>query len=271
MFERQWYYAIGNQTHGPVAESELQRMLDTGALPRDTFVWAQHLPGWTPASQVEPFRQRAQSAPPVVQSAPPSPQPMQTIPSDVPQVRPWVRWLARSIDYTFFGLSFGFVCGVILGILSPGTLESIPDRVQELAFGIINSLVWVFVEAAFLSVWGTTPGKWLLKTSVRDAQGNRLTYSRALSRSFDVWLRGMGCAVPVIVMVTMIVGYYRLTRSGMTSWDRDGGFVVVHERIGPGRVLLIVLIYLAILAFLAVLTYPTVNPQPPSWEEPSRW
>lgn len=268
MSERFWYYAIGNQTYGPIAESELQRMFSTGALPRDTFVWAQHLPGWTPASQVEPFHQRTSSAPPVVQTASPSAQPVQV---DVPQVRPWVRWLARNMDYTFFGLPFAFVCGVVLGILSPGTLESVPGRALDLAFGIVNSLVWVFVEAAFLSAWGTTPGKWLLKTSVRDAQGNRLTYSRALSRSFDVWLRGMGCAVPLVVAVTMIVGYYRLTRNGITSWDRDGGFVVVHERIGAGRVLLVVLVYLAILGLVGALTYPATNEPPPVWEESPRW
>lgn len=271
MSERLWYYAVGSQTYGPIVESELQRMFATGALPRDTFVWAQHLPGWMPASHVDTFRQRASSAPSVVRAAPSSAQPMQVVPSDVPQVRPWVRWLARNMDYTFFGLCFAFVCGVVLGILSPGTLESIPDRVLELAFGIVNSLVWLFVEAAFLSVWGTTPGKWLLATSVRDATGNRLTYSRALSRSFDVWLRGIGCAVPLVVVVTMIVGYYRLTRNGISSWDRDGGFVVVHERIGAGRVLLVVLVYLAILGLIGAVTYPTINEPPPVWEEPPRW
>ncbi|HWI64715.1 MAG TPA: DUF4339 domain-containing protein [Symbiobacteriaceae bacterium] len=52
MSERQWYYIVaGNQT-GPVPESQLQELLQSGRLPRETMVWSDSLPAWTPASQV---------------------------------------------------------------------------------------------------------------------------------------------------------------------------------------------------------------------------
>ena len=41
-------------------------------------------------------------------------------------------------------------------------------------------------------------------------------------------------------MITLSTAYNDLTQHPITSWDREGGFVVVHEKIGPLRVVIAV-------------------------------
>ena len=52
MSERQWYYIDGGSQTGPVPETQLKSLLQSGRLPRETMVWSDNLPAWTPAAQV---------------------------------------------------------------------------------------------------------------------------------------------------------------------------------------------------------------------------
>jgi hypothetical protein len=91
-------------------------------------------------------------------------------------------------------------------------------------------LLWVFVEAFMLSEMGTTIGKAVLGVTVRNEEGNDLTYGQALARGFRVLYRG--CGLVLFGPVAMIVSYFRLTGNGSTSWDRDGRLTVSHSRVG---------------------------------------
>ncbi|MDF2630796.1 MAG: hypothetical protein K0R39_4627, partial [Symbiobacteriaceae bacterium] len=53
MSERLWYYMQGNQQVGPVPESQLKGLLQSGGLSRETPVWSDHQPGWLSAAQVQ--------------------------------------------------------------------------------------------------------------------------------------------------------------------------------------------------------------------------
>ncbi len=181
--------------------------------------------------------QLAMSIPNVIPSSRTSRRPVST------EARPWVRYWARYIDIFLFSV----VAGVVLGIAAPALLEQ-PDLV--LGMGIL--LAWVFVEAIFLSGTGTTPGKWILNTKVRISTGRKLTFTQALNRSFSVWWRGMGTGLPIVILVTLILGYNKLKKEGITSWDRDGQFVVEHGRIGVLRVLLAMLLIVAFIALIVM-------------------
>lgn len=52
MSERQWFFIDGGNQTGPVSETQIKTLLQSGRLPRDTMVWSDNLPAWTPASQV---------------------------------------------------------------------------------------------------------------------------------------------------------------------------------------------------------------------------
>jgi hypothetical protein len=56
--------------------------------------------------------------------------------------------------------------------------------------------------------------------------------------------------VPLVNLGTMIAAYEHLANRGVTSWDRDGGFTVVHRRLGPGRV---IAIFCLVVAFCALI------------------
>ena len=52
MAERMWYYLQENEQVGPIPQEELLRMLSQGVLPRTTYVWAEGMGQWQPASEI---------------------------------------------------------------------------------------------------------------------------------------------------------------------------------------------------------------------------
>ena len=65
---------------------------------------------------------------------------------------------------------------------------------------------------------------------------------RALRRSVNVWVRGLGLGIPIVSLFTLITAHERLTDEGMTSWDEKGDFRILHRRVGVGRVILTVIV-----------------------------
>jgi len=163
----------------------------------------------------------------------------------VPQIRPWVRYWARLFDM-YVG---AIVIGIVLGILSPGAFDA---QSGDQLFGLFVVFAWVFIETLLLSTFGTTPGKWLFRIRLVPPSGRMPDFATALSRSFKVWWRGLGIGFPIATLITLIVAYSTLKKNGMTTWDRDDGFTVLHERIGPARIILAVAFFLGFL-MLAVI------------------
>lgn len=65
---KEWYYSIGGQQVGPLAETELPPLLAQGTIQLSTPVWKQGLSGWIPLQQALPHL-----APPATPPAPPLP------------------------------------------------------------------------------------------------------------------------------------------------------------------------------------------------------
>lgn len=42
----QWYYAVGDQRHGPVDQAEFERLVSSGTIKSDTLVWRQGMEAW---------------------------------------------------------------------------------------------------------------------------------------------------------------------------------------------------------------------------------
>lgn len=245
--EKLWYYIRENKQVGPISESKLKELVDTGQLDRETLIWSESMQEWAPASKL--ILTDMKSTPTL------SPMPEKVLPASIMKqtekipvgmvspVRPWVRYWARSIDYMLF--SFIFV--IIAVLFFPSVL-----RISEVARNMLALFIWVFVEASLLSSWGTTPGKWLLRTSIRDAVGQKPTFSNALSRSFGVWWRGMGAGFPIATLITLIVSHGKLTKDGITHWDREGGIVVSHKKIGLLRIILAILLFVGFFSLIVL-------------------
>ena len=240
---RQWYYTHGGQKYGPIAEPDLVAMFESGQLTPDTMVWNEGLENWVSARDViglVPVTFEPLPLPP----NPPASQPQTIVSSglstedstSVNQPRPWVRMWARSVDI----IIWLFLAGLPFFLLFPQADENI--------FAIIILFLYVFVEAAMLSAWGTTPGKALLKIQLCKCDGSKLSYADALNRAIKVWFRGMAMNIPIATVVTQIVAYCGLEKKGVTSWDEQGAFKVTHQTVGAGRAIIVILIFVAVFA-----------------------
>lgn len=165
-----------------------------------------------------------------------------------PSPRPWVRMWSRMFDIYLFTI----IAMIALMVIAPQWLQGQNDYV----LGIALTFVWVFVEAFMLSSLQTTPGKWLFKTRLVTASGEPIDHKQALVRSFKVWWRGLGVGLPMVSLFTMAVAHGRLTSNGITSWDKDGGFRVTHEKIGLPRTLVAVMFFFMFLLLVVVGTTP---------------
>lgn len=163
-------------------------------------------------------------------------------------VRPWVRFWAKYIDINIFGFCTGFLMGLTFPIYMA---ES-----NYLSLGIVSMFLYVFIEPIFISEFGTTFGRWLLKTKVVTRYGTNNSYMNALKRSFHVWWRGCGLGIPIINLFTFIVNYRILNRENITPWDKSSGYLVKHEKIG---VLRIIVATMLILIFVVLTSYGIKN------------
>jgi hypothetical protein len=157
--------------------------------------------------------------------------------SVVPQVRPWVRYWARFVDIVVAVVG----AWVILAVAWPSYFAT---ETSGYGAGFLALFIWVFVEALLVSSWGTTPGKALMRVSLRTTDGENLPFDRALARAFRVWFFGLGIGFPVITVITTLVAYNKLKKNGRTSWDAALGIDVRHEAISAARWAAVVIVLL---------------------------
>ncbi|MDR0588623.1 MAG: RDD family protein [Burkholderiales bacterium] len=173
---------------------------------------------------------------------------------------PWRRYWARTVDLLTAGLLLFFVLVVIvsfvLGLLMPEKMTVILEIIEEdgssfqsmttLFGGILLGLLWIPVEAAFLSWLGFTPAKWLFGIKVTQPNGELLSFSRALRRSFYVYFAGLGLMLPLVSLITQLLSYRKLTKTGTTFWDKSCDTIVHHQKWGALRTILCFVITLGL-------------------------
>lgn len=62
----------------------------------------------------------------------------------------------------------------------------------------------------------------------------------------------MGIGFPIATLITLLIAYKKLTEEGITTWDRKGGFVVSHKKIGALRTIVMIFLFI-ILPILPIL------------------
>lgn len=155
-------------------------------------------------------------------------------------VAPWSRWAARSIDVLLIGFTGGVVIELVLLFGFQTSLDTLLP--WSLLQGFLALVLAALGSALLYGHTATTPGKFLFGLRVEGTQGGPPGFRRALRREVDVMVRGMGLGVPIIALVTQIVGYTTLTREGQSSWDGDAhGTVVLYRAAGATRTLLALL------------------------------
>jgi uncharacterized RDD family membrane protein YckC len=161
-------------------------------------------------------------------------------------VRPWVRYWARVIDLYVFG-------AVVTALIDYSNLGLLGSPGAQKTSSLLALVAWMLIEARLLQQLGTTPGKLLLNVRVWRRDGGAVTLRDTLLRSLRLWWRGLGAGLPVVSFITAYLAYRQLRDRGETSWDRDGGWEVVHGEIGPLRVLATIVTVVATFAMSVVV------------------
>jgi len=167
---------------------------------------------------------------------------------------PWRRFFARTFDLMTLGMLALIACVALLSVISPSTLRDFQKLLNNpIAAGFIVYLLYLPIEAGFLSFLGTTPGKWIFGIKVLKKTGENLTFSEALERVSQVWLRGDGLGIPLVALFTRIYSYNKLMKTGSTHWDNQVGSIVTHTSWGLGRAISSVIAVIAILLIYGIL------------------
>jgi len=236
----------GYGADGPYSLEQLQDMLDGGAVTFEDIVWVEGTEGWIPLNEVEGIYLR------------PAPELAAALVEDGPQTRPWVRYWARSIDIALICI----IVGIPIGAVLPDELN---NRLVDQLIQFLALTLWIPIEAALIATFGCTPGKALLRVRVNNKNGSNLSFGQALSRSFGVWWQGLGTGlIPFVTLVALLVARNRLSKNGVTTWDRDGRFTVNHRRVGIVRTLIAIAIFAVIIAaaFAAVIDQQALDSSP---------
>lgn len=155
----------------------------------------------------------------IITGEPPRPKPA--------QVNPWIRLTARFFDYALFFMLIRLVAGSAVRLLPFQNWIT------------LEFFAWVPFETLLLWTWGTTPGKWLLKTRIQKGFANRLRFETALRRSVSVWAWGMGLGISFVSILCMLASYHRLRVFRTTNWDQREKISVFHEAIPKWRFYLV--------------------------------
>jgi len=161
----------------------------------------------------------------------------------IKQVRPWVRYWARTIDITLFTI---FIFFTYYYFLFPSYSENL------VLIGLLNIPLWIFGEAFCLANFGTTPGKKLLKISIKHKNDKQILFEKAVNRSMKMAWRGQALGFPIVTFFTHIVAYHNLKKNESTSWDSEEKFIVTHENIGLERIALIIFLSIFIVFLIGI-------------------
>ena len=235
-----WYYsADGREKSGPVSEPALRELAQSGGLNAGTLLWREGMAEWQPFASLFP----PQPAAPVTGAW-------------SGETHPWRRYCARQADSLLIG-----VPAMILALLLPMAYFGAQSPVIKLVenhfvAGVLLVLIYPFVEAFFLASWGFTPCRAVMGIYVRNRDGSKLSYKRALARSWQVAVFGLGLGIPLVSLITCISGYKRLQEQSVTHWDDDLAIDVRHRPWGAVRGLCSVLLCAVTFATIGFINMP---------------
>jgi len=218
-----YHLSIDGAASGPHSQFSVIERIRERVLTGDELVWRLGMPEWIPLRELEDFSSywplseeaiaRAEEARLVART-------------ELDRPQPWLRFWARLLDYFWFSLCAWTLVSTVLP--APALKWLLNLVISGLPFNSLVFLLWVPVEAWMLSRKGTTPGKALLRIQITQLDGKLPTFQQALSRSFNVYVKGVALWLPLLPLFTMSWWRLRLMQKGTTSWDEMNETRVEH-------------------------------------------
>ena len=170
------------------------------------------------------------------------------------QHHPWRRLFARTVDICTAGLVLFMLLIFAFSATMPEQAAGFAKAIENpIIASVVLYLIWLPAEALLLSLFGTTPAKWLFGIRVAHPGGNLLSFAAALNRSFLVFVQGVGFGIPFVALFTQLFAYRRLTKTGTTLWDTSTTAVVLHRKWGVFRALACTAAVFAVLILMSAL------------------
>lgn len=270
------YWIQDHEKKGPLPEVEVISMLEAGLIPENVRAWHAGCAEWVRIHDLpvlkEMFairkekeeRRKAEEEVPEGEAAELSvadPVEAGTVPEEAETAEdegvvlvvpyPYVRFLGRMAD-VLMHMTLYLAVLRILGVAF--TPDFLPGSYEALLY---LCLPMVLIEAAFIGTLGTTPGKAILGVSVRDYQGNRLSFATAFRRSLFVMVLGLGCFAPSLMALALFFSWWWVRRFGFTPWDRKLGTTdVLNESLTLRKVVMTLVLIILCLQIMYVLLIP---------------
>lgn len=167
---------------------------------------------------------------------------------------PWRRLFARTIDICTAGFALFLLLIFAFSATMPEQAAGFSKAVENpIIASVVLYLIWLPAETFLLSLFGTTPAKWLFGIRIEHPDGNLLSLAEALNRSFLVFVKGVGLGIPFVALFTQLFAYRRLTKTGTTLWDASANAVVLHKKWGVFRSIACTAAVFAVLILISAL------------------
>ena len=213
-----WYYAKNGTQTGPISEPELLRLVNSGELNQDSFVWHEGLSDWQPLGVAHPaafgispevpqlggIAIAQQDKDVLVQ------QMREGVPLEIPGTFQyagfWVRFAARMVDALVMTIPQVFVrIGVTAILGAPQPLPAKPGSFnpQELiplaAITLISMVITGAYEVFCTYKFGATLGKKAFRLKVVTEDGGPVSLGRSFGRYFATWVSGLTLGIGYIM------------------------------------------------------------------------
>ncbi len=136
---------------------------------------------------------------------------------------PWRRYFARFLDLSLYATIWFIFAELVLDI------NMLSNFVGKAFFSwFIEMFLLLFLEPLFLSCSGTTPGKWLLGLSLTTQNDRRLTYSEAFTRTWRMFIYGLGLNLPLISLYRLWRSYHSCSEKQTLIWEDS--YVLIQKK-----------------------------------------
>ncbi|MFD2262242.1 RDD family protein [Lacibacterium aquatile] len=224
----QWWYLDGDVRRGPYAAAEMEKLFEAAILTLETPVWREGM------GEPQRFADQPELGGKIRAR-------------DVKEQRtaPWSRWVARQIDMLLWMVPPSLIAVYV----TDGYWEGHPVGVLFLLGFACLSVIFLaalLIDALVLWAFGTTPGKWWYRLSVRNKDGGRIPLIQLIRRNLSIWLYGYGLNLPFFDILALWFSYRRAAQGKPCIWDEIERHDVRQQPVGgwwwfAGLVVLLVL------------------------------
>jgi len=227
MAKIEWFYVDGEDRRGPFFFEEIRHAFQAGELTLDSKLWREGMDAPQPIGQLPEMAQ-------ILRPEPPPPE----YPNRVLKPGPWSRFLARSIDLALWYLPFHYLPWpwltedrlMLLWRQSP--LIFIGLALVQVSVTLLGQML---IDALVMAAVGTTPGKALLRLTIRRPDGGRIGLPGLLSRAIRLWVYGLGGGFLPLTIWRLWRSYTQTADGFRAPWDEPQQLVIAQRPVKGWR------------------------------------